>query len=196
VIGPRISWHLSPKAKRKAGVLVILLAIVILIVSSNWFWRMLYPVNHEGLIREAAARTELDPLYVAALIRVESKFEEEGISHVGATGLMQLMPETAEWIAGQSGIPYRGQEDLALPETNIRLGAWYLGYLKQQFKGNLVAMTAAYNAGQGRVSRWISTGVWDGAFDTSDRIPVGETRHYVQRVFYTYDKYKKLYPDF
>jgi soluble lytic murein transglycosylase len=193
VIWPRISWALTARAKRKIGILLGLLLVVVLIVSSNWFWRLLYPIHHEATIREVAAANDLDPLMVAALIRVESKFQAENVSHVGAVGLMQLMPETAAWIAKQSGIHYVSESDLADPETNIRLGAWYLAYLSKQFKGNWVAAVAAYNGGPGRVKGWMSSGRWDGQIDTSESIPVGETRHYVQRVFFNYDKYMQIY---
>lgn len=196
MIWPRISWALTPQAKRKIGFLLSLLLIVVVMVSSNWFWRLLYPIHHEALIREAATVNGLDPLLIAALIRVESKFQAENVSRVGAVGLMQLMPDTAEWVGQQSGLPYSGVQELAVPETNIRLGAWYLANLYQQFDGNETAVIAAYNAGPGRVKGWIRDGKWDGQFATADRIPVGETRHYVQRVFYNYEKYKDIYPDY
>lgn len=196
MIWPRISWALTPRAKRKIGVIVGLLALIILVLSSNWFWQQLYPIHHQDLIREQARANEIDPLLVAALIRVESKFDIDNTSHVGAVGLMQLMPDTAAWIAQQSGIPYNGEQDLSNAETNIRLGTWYLAYLIDLYKGNSVTAVAAYNAGPGRVSRWLSDDVWDGEMGTTDRIPVGETRHYVQRVFFNYEKYQQFYPDF
>jgi soluble lytic murein transglycosylase len=195
VIWPRISWALTPKARKKVSVLGILLLLVVMAVSSSWFWKFLYPYHHEEIIQAAAEQNGIDPLMVAALINVESKFRTEDVSRVGAVGLMQLMPETAAWVAQQSGIAYSGTEALADPAVNIRLGSWYLAYLNKQFKGNWVAVVAAYNGGEGRVNRWISTGEWDGSLDTSDKIPVGETRHYVQRVFFNYEKYKKLYTD-
>ncbi len=194
MIGSRISWSLTHRQKRKLSLWVGLLLIVLLIVSSNWFWRLLYPIYYEESIRTEAAAYGIDPLMVAAVIRVESKFKEENVSHVGAIGLMQLMPDTAQWIAKESGIPYNGTEDLSNPQTNIQMGVWYLSFLNKEFKGNWVAAVAAYNAGQGRVNRWLHKDyVWDGQLDTADQIPVGETRHYVQRVFYSYDKYKELY---
>ncbi|PWK13889.1 lytic transglycosylase domain-containing protein [Tumebacillus permanentifrigoris] len=193
MIWPRISWTLTPKAKRKVSILGLLLLVVVMVVSSNWFWKFLYPYQHEEIIQQAANTYGIDPLMIAALINVESKFKTENVSHVGAVGLMQLMPETAAWVAEQSGTAYTGPGELADPTVNIRLGSWYLSYLNKQFKGNWVAVVAAYNGGEGRVNRWMSNGEWDGQLDTSDKIPVGETRHYVQRVFFNYEKYKKLY---
>lgn len=193
MIGPRISWSLTHRQKRKLSFWLILLMVVLLIVSSNWFWRLLYPIYYEEDIRQSAAVYGIDPLMVAAVIRVESKFKEENVSHVGAIGLMQLMPDTATWVAKESGIPYSGIEDLSNPQTNIKLGTWYLSYLSKQFNGNWVTAVAAYNAGPNRVNRWLTAKSWDGTLDTAETIPVGETRHYVQRVFYSYDKYKSLY---
>ncbi|ASS77128.1 lytic transglycosylase [Tumebacillus algifaecis] len=167
-----------------------------MVVGSDGFWRLLYPIHHAETIRQAAEKNNLDPLLIASIIRVESKFRAENVSKVGAVGLMQLMPETADWIAKESDIPYRGTVDLSDPETNIHMGSWYITSLIKQFKGNRAAAIAAYNAGPGRVSRWINEGVWDGTFETSEKIPVGETRHYIQRVFFSYEKYQQLYPNF
>jgi soluble lytic murein transglycosylase len=196
VIWPRISWVLTPRAKRKVAVILGLIAVIVMVVGSDWFWRLLYPIYHQETIKQAAERYNLDPLLIAAIIRVESKFRAENVSKVGAVGLMQLMPETADWVARESDIPYSGVEDLADPKTNIYMGSWYLANLYKQFHGNQAVVVAAYNAGPGRVSRWISQGVWDGRLETSEKIPVGETRHYIQRVFFSYQKYKELYPDF
>ncbi|MBL0386274.1 lytic transglycosylase domain-containing protein [Tumebacillus sp. ITR2] len=184
---------MTPKAKRKISLLTLLLLLVVVVVSSNTFWRFLYPLHHEDIIRASAVKNGVDPLMVAALINVESKFKAENISHVGAVGLMQLMPETASWAAEQSGLPYSSPADLADPQVNIELGSWYLAYLHKQFNGNWSAAVAAYNGGPGRVQGWMQDGEWDGTLETSDKIPVGETRHYVQRVFFNYEKYKKLY---
>ncbi|TCP53743.1 soluble lytic murein transglycosylase [Tumebacillus sp. BK434] len=196
MIWPRISWVLTPQAKRKVAIILGLIFLIVLAVGSDWFWRFIYPIYHEAEIRQAAETHQIDPLLVAAIIRVESKFRTENVSKVGAVGLMQLMPETAEWIAKESEIPYRGIEDLSDPETNIRMGSWYMAYLLKQFDGNQAAAIAAYNAGQGRVSRWMKEGVWDGTLAASEKIPVGETRHYIQRVSFSYTKYQQLYPDF
>jgi soluble lytic murein transglycosylase len=195
VFWPKISWALTPQAKRKIGAILGTLFLLLLVVSSNWFWRLIYPIHHEALIRQVAATQGVDPMLVAALIRVESNFQEEGRSHVGAVGLMQLMPETAKWIAGQIGVTWQTESDLEDPELNIRMGTWYLSHLSKQYQGNWVTGVAAYNAGPGRVSSWLKADVWDGQLETAGKIPVGETRHYVQRVFYYYDKYKKVYEE-
>ncbi len=161
----------------------------------------MYPIEYQEAIQQAAAEAHVDPLLVASVIRVESKFKAQNVSHAGAIGLMQLMPDTAQWIANQmlnsgkqSGYSNGDDtEQLAEPELNIRLGCWYIFYLTQRFNGNEVAAIAAYNGGPKRVQQWLSDGTWDGKLSSIGSIPVGETRHFVDRVFYNYDLYKRIY---
>ena len=162
----------------------------------------MYPISYQTTIQQAAGLSNVNPLLVASVIRVESKFHTEDVSHAGAIGLMQLMPETALWIAQQmksSGqadkyrITGTTNADLAVPEVNIRLGSWYLNYLYQRFQGNEVVAIAAYNGGPKRVQEWLDHGTWNGRLNTITDIPVGETRHFVDRVFYNYDLYKRIY---
>lgn len=180
----------------------ILLLCVVLLITSNTFWRWMYPIGYQDMIQRSASSTQVDALLVASVIRVESKFQSEDVSHAGAIGLMQLMPDTALWIANQaqangqpiSGYnPGQGFDSLAVPSVNIHLGSWYIHHLIEQFNGNEVAAIAAYNGGPKRVQEWLKDGQWDGQLNTIDRIPVGETRHFVGRVFYNYDLYKRIY---
>jgi soluble lytic murein transglycosylase len=161
----------------------------------------MYPIGYQETIQQAAEEAHVDPLLVASVIRVESKFQAQDVSHAGAIGLMQLMPDTAQWIARQmrkSGAPAGYSDDndleqLAEPQLNIRLGTWYINYLTERFHGNQVAAIAAYNGGPKRVQQWLADGTWDGKLSTIRCIPVGETRHFVERVFYNYDLYKRIY---
>lgn len=176
--------------------------LVVLLITSNQFWRWMYPIGYQSTIQQAASISDVDPLLVASVIRVESKFQKGDVSHAGAIGLMQLMPKTAVWIAsqmqqsgeaGRYGITSSSADYLAVPQTNIRLGSWYLNYLYQTFNGNQVAAIAAYNAGPKRVQQWLSSKTWNGQLQTIMQIPVGETRHFVDRVFYNYNLYKRIY---
>ena len=97
------------------------------------------------------AMNVLAPAYVAAIIRNESSFQPRAESAVGARGLMQLMPDTAEWIAHKLGVEGYAFERMYDPASNIRFGCWYLNYLSKMFLGNPVCVTAAYHAGQGQV---------------------------------------------
>lgn len=189
---------------RRAVLAAVLLIIVLILISTNGFWRMMYPIHYQKNIQTAAAFARVDPLLVASVIRVESKFETHDISHAGAVGLMQLMPDTAEWLAGQirkqnsqsnEAIEQMPQDakKLASPQYNIVLGSWYIQSLIKQFDGNQTAAIAAYNAGPKRVQDWLQSGAWNGQLNDISEIPVGETRHFVDRVFYNYNLYQKIY---
>lgn len=187
---------------RRTLISIILLISVVFLITSNEFWRWMYPIGYQSAIQKAAAMSDVDPLLVASVIHVESKYHTEDVSHAGAIGLMQLMPDTAQWIVTQiqsSGKSVDGEssanakQNLAVPSVNIRLGSWYIRYLINRFHGNEVAAIAAYNGGPKRVQEWLSNGTWNGQLRTFNDIPVGETRHFVDRVFYNYDLYKRIY---
>jgi soluble lytic murein transglycosylase len=108
---------------------------------------------------------------------------------------MQLMPDTAEWIAGQIGDKSYSLENLHEPDRNIRYGTWYLAELQREFKGNDVLALAAYNAGRGNVRAWMEERNWTLNFHDIDAIPYKETRDYVRQVIGDRKKYKELYPE-
>ncbi|MDN5345513.1 MAG: soluble lytic murein transglycosylase [Clostridia bacterium] len=139
------------------------------------------------------ARQEgVDPLLVAAVTRVESKFYPGARSDQGARGLMQLMPDTARLAAGHLGLPY-DPEKLFNPEYNLRLGTWYLAALLREFH-DLAPALAAYNGGRGNVHNWLERGVWDGSSRNLRQIPFPETRAFVRQVLQNYRIYRFLYP--
>lgn len=105
---------------------------------------------------------------------------------------MQLMPETAEWVAQRIGLS-GASLDLEAPDLNIRIGSWYMAMLQEEFEGNLIVALAAYNGGRGNVSRWLKEKRWDGRLETVGDIPFLETRLYVQRVLGVYSWYLRLY---
>ncbi len=131
------------------------------------------------IISESAEREGLSPCLLEAVILTESKFDKKAVSHVGAVGMMQLMPETAQWISEESGLP---ADALSLPEENIPLGAWYLNYLLKTYHGNEVLALAAYNAGRGYVDQWIEDYGWGADFQKMNEIPFPETREFVKSV--------------
>ena len=114
----------------------------------------LYP--YKDIIIKYAKQNELEVSLLAAVILSESKFYYSAESHRGAKGLMQLMPETARWVAGEIGLNNYTEEQLLEPEINIMLGSWYLASLKREFNNNEVLMLAAYNAGRGNVNDWMN----------------------------------------
>src|SRR5215213_6559451 len=151
------------------------------------------PLRHEDIIRQQAADKGLDPALIAGVIYTESRFRDQ-TSHAGAKGLMQLLPSTADDIARKSGGTAFVQGDLANPQVNISYGSFYLRYLIRRYGGNEVLAIAAYNAGEGRVDRWIFDARHQGEdFDHARHIPFPETRHYVQQVLEMRGRYRDRY---
>lgn len=152
-----------------------------------------YPLLYTDKINQFAVEKQLNPWFVAAIIRNESGFKPEALSSSGAMGLMQIMPETAGWIAKKKEVVNFHNEMLKDPELNISFGCWYLSDLWQEFKDEKIVI-ASYNAGRGQVRSWIEEGKWDGV--DVDAIPFQETREYVKKVLYDKERYKQLYKDF
>lgn len=172
---------------------LLLLLLVVVIINTNMFWRMIYPIPYRDLIWEQAEKFEQDPRLIAAIIMVESKYNKNSVSKRGALGLMQIMPNTAQWAAEINAISYQYVEELARPELNIYLGTWYVSYLQEKYDGLLPLMLAGYNSGPTKVDEWLKEGIWDGTMGSIDQIPFGETRHYLQRVIHFYERYQRIY---
>jgi soluble lytic murein transglycosylase len=151
------------------------------------------PLRHDDIIRQQAEDKDVDAALIAAVIYEESKFRDQ-TSHAGARGLMQITPQTADYIAEKSGGIAFEQGDLASPQINIAYGAWYLRYLSQKYEGGDVAVIAAYNAGEGKVDEWVSAAGGLAFFGEGD-IGFPETREYVNGVMDHRDDYRKHYDD-
>lgn len=184
---------------------VVFAALVLwLFTDIDGIARLLYPISYEQDILVSSRQHGVDPLLVAAIIRVESNFDPNRVSAKDAAGLMQIMPQTAEWIVDRGGYAPETVEQLHRADVSIELGTWYIGHLMRHFdaalknkstKDAVSLLAAAYNAGPGAVGRWLNDGVWDGDYDSRQQIPYGETRHYVRRVWYYYEKYEEIYGD-
>ena len=186
--------------KRKYGSLlfalsVILLAFIVYFVSQiePVKKKYIYPYPYQETVTFYAQANGISPALAASVIMHESKFTEHVHSPRGAIGLMQLMPETAEWIAGQLGEKGFSLQRLHEPEMNIRFGTWYLAQLQREFDGNLILTLAAYNAGRGVVHEWMEENDWPPDFKDISAIPYPETRIYVERVLKDKTHYETLY---
>ena len=147
--------------------------------------KLRFPLAHNETVKQQANITGLNPDWIYAIIRQESMFMSDARSHVGATGMMQLLPTTARIVARSSGIPYKGLKDLLNPETNITLGTYYMSQLLERFNYNIVLATAAYNAGPHRVDKWLANEHYPENIPGDiwiEMIPFKETRHYVKQV--------------
>lgn len=137
------------------------------------------------IITEYAHKYRVQRHLVEAVMHAESKFDQKAVSHVGAVGMMQLMPKTAEWIAQEGELQYT---DLKEPRQNIMLGTWYIDYLLKKYHNNEVLALAAYNAGRGNVDEWITEYGWKDDFTNIKEIPFPETREFVKLVVETRDR--------
>lgn len=137
------------------------------------------------IITEYAHKYRVQKHLVEAVMHAESKFDQKAVSHVGAVGMMQLMPKTAEWIAQEGELQYM---DLKEPRQNIMLGTWYIDYLLKKYHNNEVLALAAYNAGRGNVDEWITEYGWKDDFTNIKEIPFPETREFVKLVVETRDR--------
>jgi soluble lytic murein transglycosylase len=150
------------------------------------------PLHHDDIIRQQAAEKGVNPALVAAVIYEESRFRDQ-TSHAGARGLMQITPDTADFIARLSGGSGFVQEDLGTPQINIAYGTYYLRYLLDRYDGNEALAVAAYNAGHGNVDRWVRAAGGADEFDVDRDVPFPETRAYVANVLERRDQYRDHY---
>ena len=202
--------HLVKKRKSKRrfggnsrhGFLFVLLLFVSLCFGGWRVWRsdavqmrFVYMWPYQNEIVTYANKNNIDPFLVAAVIKNESGFKPGAVSPVGAIGMMQIMPETGEWIARQMGLSSYRMQQLYDPKTNIRMGCWYLSELKYEFRGNMVLQMLAYNAGRGNTHLWMSANGWDYEFGKIADVPYEESRGYVSSVLHDRDEYYRLYKD-
>ena len=155
-----------------------------------------HPLQYQSLIEKYAAEYNLQPAYVAAIILNESSYNTQAESSVGARGLMQLMPDTAEWVAHKLGLDATYNVDqLWDAETNLRFGCWYLNYLSEMFGGDPVTVTSAYHTGQGEVTGWLSNKTYapDGKNLSLESMPDGPTKTYAGKVTRDYGIYDAIY---
>jgi soluble lytic murein transglycosylase len=150
------------------------------------------PLTNADVIRKQASEKRLDPALIAAVIYAESKFAPRQ-SSAGAEGLMQILPETAYYIAHLSGGSRFTASDLATPSINVAYGSYYLRYLLDHYDGNEMLAVAAYNGGLANVDSWVARARANGGQLTIATIPFPETREYVQRVLSAQQDYRVAY---
>jgi soluble lytic murein transglycosylase len=180
----------AERTKRKllawgAG-LVCVASLVLVYSGTAWVW--FRPVLHKPLINKYAGVYKCDPLWVMAIIKVESGFLPHAQSPRGALGLMQILPSTARDIAPEIGLQIQTDEDLTNPEINLHLGVYYLSKLEQMFPDDENAVLAAYNAGPGITHEWLK----GRPVLEIDDICYPESRRFVRHVDRTYGFLKMI----
>lgn len=162
--------------------------------APRW-WRVRFPRAYWSDVKAMARETGLDPLLILAVGRQESFFRADAVSGAGATGVMQLMPGTAQWLASvEKAVTREHVDHLTHPANSLRLGAYYLMRMVERSNGNLIYALASYNAGPGNVSKWLKTYPNVPPEIFLEAIPFTETRHFVKRVLGNYGAYHSLYP--
>lgn len=157
------------------------------------FWRLAFPLPYQKQLEDFCRPLSLDPFIVAALIRQESEFNPKAVSRSNARGLTQVMPSTGRELSRKLRIPRYQTSMLFTPETNLRIGTYYLKALSDQLEGKWEATLASYNAGKSRVLGWLGTGTFNEPAEFVESIPFNETRIYVQSVLRNAEVYRRLY---
>lgn len=189
-----IGWVYLKSNNKKRFITVFLICVILILTIFALYnaGRSMYPLRYEKLVAEYSGRYNLDPFLVLAVIRAESSFRRNAVSHKSARGLMQITEGTGKWGAEKIGITGYSTEMLFEPETNIHIGCWYLSTLYKEF-GDTDLVLAAYNAGSGNVSKWLANDKLSSDGKALDDIPFTETKKYVDKVKNGYIIYKKLY---
>ena len=154
-------------------------------------WKTLYPLPYEAALRREAAKNSFDPMLAAGLIRQESTFQADAVSHANAIGLMQVLPKTGKLLARQLKVKY-AKTKLFDPDYNLQLGMVYIAELLRA-TGAPEYAAAAYNAGEDRIALWKSERNYDEIPELVESIPFTETREYVQVVLRNAEVYRAVY---
>jgi soluble lytic murein transglycosylase len=156
--------------------------------------RRRYPRGYAVEVIAAAKRFDLDPNLLWAVIKTESTFRTDAISRASATGLMQIMPNTARRIAAEMRLEGFERTQLFDPRTNVNMAAWYLKALSKKLKGQLMLVAAAYNGGPHNVALWIDKRGRGADLDEFiEEIPFDESRRYAKKILRLVALYERVY---
>lgn len=170
------------------AIVAVLIGILIYVKT------FVFPLKHFDIIKEEAAKNNIDPYLVLAVIKTESGFNKNVTSPKQAKGLMQIMDSTAEDINQELSLNIDG-DNIYDENVNISLGCKYLSSLIKKYNGNYYLAIIAYNAGMGNVDNWIRDGIVSTDLNDSvnNNIPYKETKRYLKKVINYYKIYRKLY---
>ena len=167
--------------------IALLIIILVATLCAGIVYR-LFPSKHSDIINKYCEEFDVSPYLVMALIKAESNFDKNAVSHAGAKGLMQLTDETFEYCTNVLGTDF-SSEEIFNPDANISAGVWYLSHLIEKYDGNIINAVAAYNAGAANVDKWLSDNSLSPDGKTLSDIPYGETKRHCEKI----KAYSKLY---
>lgn len=174
------------KSKIIISTIIIFVIVIFSACSTLVYDKLMYPLKFENLIIENAKENNLEPKLVASVINVESSFREDVVSKKGAVGLMQVKPTTAKWLLEtKMSLEYdknaKVEDLLKEPEFNIKIGCFYLKYLKNKFEDMQTALFA-YNAGEGNVASWLKDKNYSKDGERLNTTPFSEANNYVKKI--------------
>lgn len=173
-------------SKKYSRLFSAIICIALIICISFSVLRKLFPVPYQKVIDEYCKKYSVDKWFVTALIKAESNFNEDAVSHAGAKGIMQVTDETFSFCRENTDIK---TPDIFSPDANIHAGVWYLSYLIKKYDGNTQNALAAYNAGMGNVDKWLKDTRYSSDGKTLKEIPFSETVRYTEKI----NRYKIIY---
>ena len=177
----------------KITVFLLIVAVILMLVL--WCLRtFVFPLKHFDIIKEEAAKNNIDPYLILAIIKTESGFDKNVTSSKQAKGLMQIMNSTAEEMNQDEKLELT-EESIYNENINIALGCKDLSSLIKKYNGNYYLAVISYNAGMGNVDKWLKEGIINNDLDdiVNNNIPFKETKNYLKKVITYYKIYRKLY---
>ena len=176
-------------------IIIILIVFVFLGLFKDKILKIIYPRTDKGIVAVYAKEYDGEEKFVFAVIKAESNFDENAVSHREAIGLMQIMEETAKDVAQKYNIEIdynNAKQEISNVQNNINIGTKYLSVLLEKYQNKEVAL-AAYNAGIGNVDNWIEKGIIKADGSDIENVPYKETNNYVRKILRNYRVYKELY---
>ena len=177
------------------AIAVILLVIIIIFIFKDKILKIIYPKPYKEIVSTYAEKYNVEENLIFAVMKAESNFDENAVSHKSAIGLMQIMEETADDITTKYGIDIDKEnirQEVADIQNNINIGTKYLSVLLETYENKEIAV-AAYNAGIGTVDNWIEKGIIKKDGSDIENIPYKETNNYVRKILRNYEIYKSIY---
>lgn len=176
---------------------IIILSVIIILggviyLEGGRIKTLIYPKKYSVYVKKYSEEYNLDENLVYSIIKAESKFDKNALSHRGAKGLMQIADITRDWAIEE--LELNDDIDIYDPETNIRIGCWYLNTLYKEF-GETDLVIAAYNGGSGNVKKWLSDEEYSKDGEKLHTIPFSETDKYIIKVKKYYEQYNMLYSE-
>ena len=191
---------MNHRQRRPLAIIIILAIAIIVGLLVDILWtigdRMVYPQKYSEYVTKYAQLYNVPEDVIYATIKVESSFDPEAISIAGARGLMQMLPSTFEWLTTDEHLGENLTPNLLYdPEVNIRYGTYYLKYLYTKFNYNWDTACAAYNGGEGNVSKWLEDDKYSDGEGNLTGFPksFSETKNYVKKIRQAREMYIKLY---